>query len=528
MVIYQIMKRFFLIGIVLVVTFFRAYSSKPDSNIPSELMNSLLKYAKVTQLVEQNYVDSVSYDTLCANAISGMLKKLDPHSAYLTPKQVKASNEVLRNGFDGIGISYIMINDTLNVLQVIPGGPSERSGIQVGDKVLYADTVCLAGRGVSNDDIQKNIRGRRGTSLKLTLLRNGVILKQNVRRGHIPINSVTASYIISSGIGYMKVERFAENTVSEFESAISHLQKQGAKSLILDLRGNGGGYLISAINLLSHFLPAGIVLLKTEGAHRQVSVRLSQYGYQKFTQGALVVLIDGNSASASEITAGAIQDWDRGVIVGSRSYGKGLVQQPYQLSDSSEVRITVARYKTPSGRSIQKPFKGGEYIKSDTISDVDSLKYSTLLRGRPVYGGGGISPDVHVAPDTTKLTQFQKAVFKKQVLVKAALIYYVQNKNELKKISDCKYLHDSVVLEPVFSIMEQLLLSEGIDYSPDEMEQSQLLFSRYLKALIARCNWGQKAYYEMLNIDSEEVKMAIDILNDVEKYSSILALNRIL
>ena len=209
-------------------------------------------------------MDSVSYDTLCTNAISGMLKKLDPHSSYLTPKQVKASNEVMRNGFDGIGISYTVIDDTLNVIQVIPGGPSEQAGLNVGDKLIYADTVSLTGYNMSNDVIQKNIRGRRGSVLQLTLLRDGKLLKKSVKRGHIPINSVTASYMLTPKIGYIMIERFAEHTTDEFEDALKKLKKEGAESLVLDLRGNGGGYLMSAITLLSHFLPAGIPLLKTE------------------------------------------------------------------------------------------------------------------------------------------------------------------------------------------------------------------------------------------------------------------------
>lgn len=516
------MKRFFLANIALFITLFQAYSSKSGSAIPPELMNSLLKYAKVCQLVEQNYVDSVSYDTLCSNAISGMLKKLDPHSSYLTPKQVKASNEVMRNGFDGIGISYTVIDDTLNVIQVIPGGPSEQAGLNVGDKLIYADTVSLAGCNMSNDVIQKNIRGRRGSVLQLTLLRDGKLLKKSVKRGHIPINSVTASYMLTPKIGYIMIERFAEHTTDEFEEALKKLRREGAESLVLDLRGNGGGYLMSAINLLSHFLPAGVPLLKTEGTHRQLSVRFSRPGYQKFTNGALIVLIDSHSASASEITAGAIQDLDRGVIVGCRSYGKGLVQQPYQLADSSEVRITIARYCTPSGRSIQKPYKNGEYLKTDTIANADSLKYSTLMSGRTVYGGGGVCPDVYIAPDTTKLTSFQKAVLKKQVLVKTSLDYYVKNKTILEEFEDCKSLYDSLKIEPVIKGMEQSLLGVGIDYSSDEMEISKPFFTRYLKALIARCVFGQKAYYETLNIESEEVGTAVSIIEDNDRYRRIL------
>lgn len=520
------MKRRILLFIALIVTFFNAYSSKNGSDIPPELMNSLLKYARVCQIVEQNYVDSVSYDTLCQNAISGMLKKLDPHSSYLTPNQVRVSNEVLRNGFDGIGISYTVIDDTLNVVQIIPGGPSEHAGLEVGDKLLYADTVRLAGRKADNDFIQKNIRGPRGTTLELTLLRDGAAIKKRVKRGHIPISSVTASYMMKPEVGYIMIERFAEHTTDEFEDAVKKLRKQGMKGLILDLRGNGGGYLLSAINLLSHFLPAGTPLLKTEGAHRRTDVRFSRLGYQMFTDEPLVVLIDSHSASASEITAGAVQDWDRGVIVGGRSYGKGLVQQPYQLADSSEVRVTIARYCTPSGRSIQKPYKDGEYIKTDTIAQCDSLRFSTLEAGRTVYGGGGVAPDVYVAPDTTRMTGFQKLVIKKQVLVRTSLAYYRTNKNILRGYGSVGALYKELDMAPVYKIMEGELLSVGIDYSSDEMAQSEQILSRYLKALIARCVWGVSAYYEALNIESEEVRTALEIIGDSEKYSSILSVNQ--
>lgn len=515
------MKRISTLFVVVVASTLSLFATSNGEMSP-ELMDQLLKYADVCQIIKNSYVDSVDYDTLGMYAIKGILKSLDPHTTYLTPKEVKASNEVLRNGFDGIGISYNVLDDTLNVIQVIPGGPSDDAGLQVGDKFVKVDNVSVAGVKMSNDTLQKLIRGKSGSTVTIDILRDGKLQRVGVKRGHIPVNSVVASYIIAPEIGYVRIERYAERTAEEFTDAVVKLKKRGAKGLILDLRGNGGGYLLSAMNLLSQFLPTGSLLLKTKGVHTKDAVRVARYGYQKFVDDPLVILIDNYSASASEITAGAVQDWDRGVIIGCRSYGKGLVQQPFQLSDGSEIRVTITRYYTPSGRSIQKPYRNGEYLATDSIVNSDSLKYNTLISGRSVYGGGGIYPDIYVAPDTTRMTPFQRAVIKNLVLVKTSLAYYLENRDALSKYSDYKELYDKADISEVNKMLREQLLHSGIDYTDAELEESASLFDRYLKALIARCLWGSAAYYQILNIESQDVNKAIEVLSDKKLYNDIL------
>jgi carboxyl-terminal processing protease len=367
--------------------------------------------------VENLYVDNLDGNKLAEDAIVGLLEKLDPHSNYMTPEEVKEMNEPLQGNFDGIGIQFNMLTDTLYVVQVIPGGPSEKVGILAGDRVIQVNDTLIAGVKMKNTDVMSRLRGPKGTTVNVKVLRNkdSKLLNFKIIRDKIPIYSLDASYMIDKTTGYIKLNRFAATTYDEFKEALGKLMQQGMKNLILDLQGNGGGYLGTAIEIANEFLKQGSLIVYTEGVHQKRENALAT-NKGALQTGRLIVLVDESSASASEIVSGAIQDWDRGVIVGRRTFGKGLVQRPIPLPDGSMIRLTTARYYTPTGRSIQKPYENGnsdsynrdligrynrgEMISADSIHFPDSLKYSTLVDKRTVYGGGGIMPDYFVPIDT--------------------------------------------------------------------------------------------------------------------------------
>lgn len=367
--------------------------------------------------VENLYVDNLDEGKLAENAIIGFLEKLDPHSNYMTAEEVKEMNEPLQGNFDGIGIQFNMLTDTLYVVQVIPGGPSEKVGILAGDRILQVNDTLIAGVKMKNTDVMSRLRGPKGTAVNVKVLRNKdpQLLNFKIIRDKIPIYSLDASYMVDKTTGYIKLNRFAATTYDEFRKALEKLMQQGMKNLILDLQGNGGGYLGTAIEIANEFLKQGALIVYTEGVHQKRENALAT-NKGDMQDGRLVVLVDESSASASEIVSGAIQDWDRGVIVGRRTFGKGLVQRPIPLPDGSMIRLTTARYYTPTGRSIQKPYENGnldsynkdlidrynrgEFISADSIHFPDSLKFKTLVDKRIVYGGGGIMPDYFVPIDT--------------------------------------------------------------------------------------------------------------------------------
>lgn len=376
-----------------------------------------LKFGRLLRLVESYYVDTTNINRLTEKAIVSMLQELDPHSVYITRDEVEKMNEPLKGNFEGIGVSFNIHKDTLLVVSTVPGGPSERTGIQAGDRILSIDGRNVAGIGLTNNDVFNQLRGEKGTSVQLKILRKNVrgLLDFTVIRDKIPINSLDASYMLDKETGYIKLNRFSATTMEEFKAAMEALREEKMTRLVLDLRNNGGGYLNAATDLAREFLSAGKMMVYTEGVHHPRKEYKSTGG-GSFEKGNLVVLVNEGSASASEIVAGAIQDWDRGIIIGRRSYGKGLVQQPYYLTDGSMVRLTTAHYYTPSGRCIQKPydqgvedyrteglkrFENGEMFHADSIHVADSLRYKTLASGRTVYGGGGIVPDIFVPLDTS-------------------------------------------------------------------------------------------------------------------------------
>lgn len=399
--------------------------------------------------IENLYVDTINKDKLAEDAIIALLAKLDPHSGYLNQEEVKDMNEPLQGNFDGIGVQFNMLTDTLYIVQVVPGGPSEKVGVMAGDRIIMVNDTLIAGVEMKNTDIMSRLRGPKGTVVNLKIKRgnNASLIPFRIVRDKIPIYSLDASYMIDKQTGYIKLNRFAETTYDEFKDALSKLQSKGMKNLILDLQDNGGGYLNTAINIANEFLKRGSLIVYTEGVHQQrEDAHATSRG--SFMDGKLIVLVNESSASASEIVSGALQDWDRAVIVGRRTFGKGLVQRPIPLPDKSMIKLTTARYYTPTGRSIQKPYENGdtesynmevikrynsgEMISADSIHFADSLKYNTLVNKRIVYGGGGIMPDYFVPIDTSRFTDIHRALIASGTLNKYIMSYIDRNRERLK------------------------------------------------------------------------------------------------
>ena len=486
-----------------------------QSNMP------LRKLQMAEFAISRLYVDSVDENKMVESAIIEMLAQLDPHSTYNNAEEVKAMNEPLQGNFDGIGIQFQMIEDTLLVIQPVSGGPSEKVGILAGDRITAVNDTVIAGVKMSTDDIMKRLRGPKGTKVNLTVMRRGVAdpLLFNVKRDKIPIFSLDAAYMIQPQIGYIRINRFAATTGEEFAKALTKLQTEGMKDLILDLQGNGGGYLNAAIDLANQFLSQKELIVYTEGRAERRRNFLAQ-GNGRLTAGRLVVLVDEYSASASEIVTGAIQDWDRGVVVGRRTFGKGLVQRPIDLPDGSMIRLTVARYYTPAGRCIQKPYdtsaKNGE--DTDSIHFPDSLKYRTKRLRRTVYGGGGIMPDFFVPIDTTLYTDWHRNLVAKGVVIRSTTGYIEQHRQELKKkykdfkTFDRKFKIDNDFMDEVLALAEK----EKVTFDEKQYERSLPLLKTQLKALIARDLWDMSEYFQVMNTTDRTVQQALKVLNEGE------------
>ena len=521
------MKRIF-VGITLIACIFSINVLQAQNN-----KNYSKSWARKLQMAEfaiaNLYVDSVDENRMVEQAIIGMLKDLDPHSTYSNPEEVKKMNEPLEGNFEGIGVQFNMAEDTLFVIQPVSGGPSEKVGILAGDRIVAVNDTAIAGVKMSQEDIMRRLKGPKGTKVHLKIVRRGVKeqLLYTVTRDKIPVYSLDASYMVDNKIGYIKVNRFGATTYQEFMEALNKLQKQGMKDLVLDLQGNGGGYLNIAIDLANEFLAKGELIVYTEGRRNPRNEFLAK-GNGQFKKGRLVVLVDEYSASASEIVSGAIQDWDRGVVVGRRTFGKGLVQRPIDLPDGSMIRLTIARYYTPSGRCIQKPYESieqynsdlierynrGEMMNSDSIHFPDSLKTQTLKLGRVVYGGGGIMPDYFVPVDTTLYTKYHRDLSNKGVLLKVHYQLIDTHRQEWKEI-----YNDYRVFSKKFQLtdkMMQQLIDEGekvgIVYNDEQYRKSASLIKLQLKSLIARDLWDVNEYYQTINAVNESVKKAIELL----------------
>ena len=475
------------------------------------------------------YVDETDENKLVESAIIGMLEGLDPHSTYSNAEEVKKMNEPLQGNFDGIGIQFNMAEDTLFVIQPVSGGPSEKVGIRAGDRIVMVNDTTIAGVKMSTEDITRRLKGPKGTKVDVKVVRRGVeeLLSFTIERDKIPMYSLDASYMMASKVGYIKINRFGATTHEEFMEALARLKGQGMQDLILDLQGNGGGYLNAAIDIANEFLGGGELIVYTEG-RRNPRREFFAKGDGKHQYGKLIVLVDEFSASASEIVAGAVQDWDRGMVVGRRTFGKGLVQRPIDLPDGSMIRLTVARYYTPAGRCIQKPYESiekynadlierynrGEMMSADSIHFPDSLKSSTLKKGRTVYGGGGIMPDYFVPVDTTLFTKYHSRLSNKGVLLKVHFQLIDTHRDEWsKKYPDYATFNRKFELSD--KMMKQLIAEgekDGVKFDEEQYKKSESLIKLQLKALIARDLWDMNEYYHTINVVNESVNKALELL----------------
>ncbi|MDR1371414.1 MAG: PDZ domain-containing protein [Dysgonamonadaceae bacterium] len=505
--------------------------------------------------IQNLYVDTVNESKLVEDAVIGLLEKLDPHSVYLNPEEVKEMNEPLQGNFDGIGIQFNMLTDTLYVIQVISGGPSEKVGIYPGDRIMMVNDTLIAGVKMKTNDVMRRLKGPKGTTVGVKVLRQGVsgLIEFKIIRDKIPVYSLDAHYMINKKTGYICLNRFAATSHDEFMKAFKSLRSQGMENLIFDLQGNGGGYLVSAIDIADEFLKQGETIVYTEGEHqRREDARATAKG--DFEKGNLVILVDEYSASASEIVSGAIQDWDRGVIVGRRSFGKGLVQRPIPLSDGSMIRLTTARYYTPTGRSIQKPYENGnlesynkdlidrynhgEMLSADSIHFPDSLKYSTLINKRTVYGGGGIMPDYFVPLDTTiYATKVWREINGKGLTYRYAISLIDKNrdtyKKEYKNFNDfkSKFTITESMLQDVFKMMvddrknvePDAKDTEATDKDREEFQIAKSLIALQIKGLIARDLWDMNEFRQIINDRNETLKKALEIIENQEEYDKLIS-----
>ncbi len=500
----------------------------------NKLLNSPSRKLQLAEFAIANlYVDEVDEGKLVEDAIISMLNELDPHSTYSNPEEVKELNEPLQGNFDGIGIQFNMATDTLFVIQPVSGGPSEKVGILAGDRIIEVNDTIIAGVKMSTDDVMRRLRGKRGTKVNVKIMRRGVkeLLPFTITRDKIPVYSLDASYMVNSRIGYIRINRFGATTGQEFVDALHRLRKAGMKDLILDLQGNGGGYLNAAIEVVNQFLGRKQLIVYTEG-RRNPRAEFDAEGNGDFLTGRLAVLVDEFSASASEIVTGAIQDWDRGVVVGRRTFGKGLVQRPIDLPDGSMIRLTVARYYTPSGRCIQKPYESieqynrdlidrynrGEMLSADSIHFPDSLKYKTLRLGRTVYGGGGIMPDYFVPVDTTMYTGYYLALRDKGAIVQQNLKWVDAHRAEwMAKYKDFSHFdHEFEVTPAMLEELKALGKTLGVEYKEEEYRLALPLIKAQLKALIARDLWDMNEYFQVINRLSDSMNKAIELLEKPE------------
>jgi carboxyl-terminal processing protease len=501
-------------------------------------LNGIRKYINLMQMIKYAYVDSVNESKLVEKAIVETLKELDPHSVYISKKDLQRANEELVGNFEGIGVQFEILKDTINIVHPIPGGPSARLGILSGDKIIKIENEDVTGKKITNQFVFDRLRGKKGTKVNISILRSGRkdLLDFTIVRDKIPINSIDASYMIEPGIGYINLTRFSSTSTKEFDDDMAKMKEQGMKSLILDLRNNGGGYMNTAIDLADQFLEGRKEIVYTKG---RSSPREDYYstGNGIYQNTRLVIMINENSASASEIVSGAIQDLDRGIIAGRRSFGKGLVQRPFQLPDSSEVRLTTARYYTPSGRCIQKSYsegidkyyqdftnryKHGEMENSDSIKFPDSLKFHTS-GGRIVYGGGGIMPDVFIPLDTTAVTDYYLDIRRKNVLNLFVGDYVDKNRNDLEKqypdfeTFDKKFNVDDVFMKDFLKLAED----QGVKMNEKQYALSETLIKSQIKAAIAEKLWDVNAYFKVINKEDNEVQKAINVIKDNSLYKKL-------
>ena len=487
------------------------------------------KYLRLLQMIDAVYVDTVDLAKLTEDAIIKVLADLDPHSVYISREEVEEANEPLEGGFFGIGIQFAVLHDTLVVVDVVTGGPSEKVGLLAGDRIVAVDGENIAGVGLKPADVRKKLKGPEGSLVNVEVRRGGERYDFRITRGKIPIYSVDASYMIDKNIGYVKVARFAATTVDEFTEAVGKLQKEGMKDLIIDLQGNGGGFMGAAVGMADHLLDGKKSIVYTDSP---AFGRMEEFSTPAgmFQEGRVVVLIDGNSASASEIVSGAVQDWDRGLIVGRRSFGKGLVQRQFPLTDGSMVRLTVSHYYTPSGRCIQKPYErgdnyaaevferyaSGELVSADSINVTDTTKYYTKERHRLVYGGGGIIPDLFVPIDTGINYSYFNRLLAKGVVSEYAMNYVDRHRTELEKEYpkfeefEKKFEVSDEMVEEIVAAGEQ----QGVKRDEALLVPVVPEMKLFVKSLLARDLWGMNELYRVSNATNKILNAAVEALRD--------------
>ena len=490
------------------------------------------KLRTVLRLIQSDYVDVVDTDSLLEASFSDLLSSLDPHTAYIPAAELQAVNDDLMGSFSGVGVSFQILNDTVQVIEVIPGGPAEKVGILPGDRILMADSVDLTGKDITSETVFKNLRGEKGSKVELVIHRYGHNKNVNydVVRGDIPVNSVDVSYLMNDSVGYVKVTKFSRNTYLEFFNALHDLRREGATSYIIDLRGNVGGYMDQAIFMANEFLPPGRMIVYTKGRKPENEYFAMSDGRGTFQDTPIIVLTNESSASASEIFAGAIQDNDRGLIIGRRTFGKGLVQNQTELPDSSAVRLTVARYFTPSGRSIQKEYQRGDSRKYDMdIADrythgefynADSIKFDqdkvfSTANGRKVYGGGGIMPDVFVPEDTLGFTSYYLSVANQGLIQKYASSVADRFREEMNGERDLQKFRE--ILPSDNQLLENFVVfavQNGVPARWYYIMKSKDLLLNQLKAVIARDVLGYPEFIQMLNENDNTVNDALRLMED--------------
>ncbi|MCC9166395.1 S41 family peptidase [Pontibacter harenae] len=516
------------VGVLLGATTF-----SPSSINPQGTAKSYLKFRDILSYIDRDYVDTVDTEELTDYAISQMLKKLDPHTSYIPAEDMAMARSYLEGDFDGIGVEFNIFNDTIYVVTPLSGGPSEAAGIQTGDKIIKVDGEDVAGINISNEGVFKRLRGPSGSKVELIIQRNMTKepLHFTIKRSKIPTFSVDVNYMVDKNTGYIKVSRFSANTFEEFKEALTQLKKKGMSQLILDLRGNPGGYMDHAIRMADEFLSGKKMIVYTDGKGTKYDSESLARTKGAFENGPLIVLVDEGSASAAEIVAGALQDNDRALVVGRRSFGKGLVQMPIPLNDGSELRLTISRYYTPSGRSIQKSyekgaeeyqmdmmnrFERGEYFHPDSSLFVDSLKYKTA-RGRVVYGGGGIMPDVFVPRDTSELSGYLSQLYNKNVIREYALDHYQGNRENLEQMPIEQFKKNFEVSDKMLQEVIRLATKAGVEYKEEEYNRSKNLLRNNVKAFIGRSIYGNEGFYPVLHEADEEFQEALKQFRRAER-----------
>lgn len=517
-----------LFAMVMVAGMFLGYKLNDGKNSGKSFFSSNKRGSlqEALDLIKMRYVDSVKLDTLEGKAIQQMMADLDPHSVYLPPVELQEANEDLAGNFEGIGVEFNIFSDTVNVVYVIPNGPSDKAGLLIGDKIIKVNGSPLTGKPFTIDEIKKLIRGVRGSTAALEVIRNARIINMSVTRGTIPVPSVDAAYMVDKNTGYIKLNKFTDNSYEEFMQALENLLKQGMKSLIYDLRGNGGGFMNEAVDMADEFLEGDKLIVYTEGVNsKKREYRCKRPGL--FEKGKLVILVDELSASASEVLAGALQDWCRATIIGRRTFGKGLVQEQYSLSDGSAIRLTVARYYTPLGRSIQRSydkgkkvymdelwerFSNGEMLSADSIKLHHNGKKFVVACRDTLFGGDGITPTVFVPIDTSKTRQNINRFINTSNINNTVYKYYLKNKQQIdlyKTATD--YATGFTGNGELWNELIKNNAGDSISFNIISGKEKELLQLR-LKALLARYKWRNSGFFEVLNADDIAIKKALQIL----------------